>query len=299
MPWRVFQLAIVILAVLSSGCISVLGERRQAEVLAARQLTLRGIDASQQEEWQLATQLFSAALDRDDDDARTRYHYARALWVLGQHDDAIVEMEKAAEILRDDPYLYVELGRMYFDSKQLAEAERWANKAIEVDWSLPEGRRLYGDVQMSRKRYDEALASFHRALAKRPDYPEVQLACAEIYRRRNRPRRALATLDSIHEQDLTRQRAYEVQYHKGLAQKAMGRYGEATRSFSLALAHTPEDIELLFQIAESQMLEGNFATARTVTRDGLAISPENSPLRQLLARIDQDERVANQQLERR
>jgi tetratricopeptide (TPR) repeat protein len=280
---------IVIVAVSSSGCLSVWGERRQAEVQAARQLTLRGIDASHQEEWQLATQLFSAALERDEDDARTRYHYARALWQLSRPKEAIAEMERAAETLSDDPYLYVELGRMYFDDGQYAEAERWALKAINVDWHFPSGRRLYGDCQTQKGSNNEALESYHRALAERPDYPEVQLACADIYRRQDRPRRALATLGTINEQGLSLENAYQVQYHTGLAQKTLGRYQEATRSFSKALAHTPDDTELLYYIGESQLLEGRYAAARMVTRDALTIDPNNKSLRTLLSRIESDE----------
>lgn len=282
------------IAACQCGCLSVWGERRQEEVQAARQLTLRGIDASQQGEWQLATQLFSAALERDEDDGRTRYHYARALWALDRRDEAIQEMEQAAEHLGDDPYLYVELGRMYFDTQQFASAERWALRSIDVDWNFPDGRHLYGDIQARRGQLEQALASYHRALAKRPDYPEVQLACADIYRKQNRPRRALATLDAVTEQGLSMQQFYEVQYFKGLAQKSLGRYQEATRSFSQALAHTPQDTQLLYHIGETQLLEGRHASARMITRDALALEPTSQSLHQLLARINDDERrVAN------
>jgi tetratricopeptide (TPR) repeat protein len=277
-------------ATCSSGCLSVWGERRQEEVRAARELTLRGIDASHQQEWQLATQLFSAALDRDEDDARTRYHYARALWELSQREEAIAEMERAAETLRDDPYLYVELGRMYFDVGKHDEAERWALKAINVDWHFPSGRRLYGDIHAHNRQFDAALSSYHRALAQRPDYPEVQIACAEIYRLQNRPRRALATLESISEQGLSRENTYQVQYFAGLAQKELGRYSEATQSFSKALAHAAEDTNLLYHIGESQLLDGRHASARMVTRDALSMDPDNNSLRSLLSRIDSDER---------
>ncbi|MEO1972905.1 MAG: tetratricopeptide repeat protein [Pirellulaceae bacterium] len=284
------QLLILIAAVECSGCLSVWGKRHQQKVQDARQLTLSGIDAAHDGEWQLATQLFTAALDRDPDDARTRYHLARALWQLSQREEAIAEMVEATELLRDDPQLYIELGRMYFDDGQLDNAEKWALAAIEIDWRFPEGRHLFGDIQLRRKKYDAALANYHRALAQRPNYIEVQLASAEIYRIKNRPRRALATLESILERDLPAETVHQVNYLKGLAQKSLQRYHEATRSFSKALAHAPENTELLFLIGETQMLEGKFAAAATVTRDGLVIDPENVALKRLLLQIESNQR---------
>lgn len=293
------QLLMVVIAVGCSGCLSIWGERHQEKVDAARQLTLRGINAAHDEEWQSATLLFRAALDRDADDARTRYHLARALWQLSRREEAIAEMVEATELLRDDPHLYVELGRMYFNTGQLDKAEKWTLAAIEIDWRFPEGRRLHGDIQVRRERYDAALASYHRALAQRPNYVAVQLAAAEIYRIKNRPRRALATLESVGERDLPAETVHQVNYLKGLAQKSLQRYHEATRSFSKALAHAPENTELLYLIGETQMLEGQFAAARTVTRDGLAIDPTNIALRELLTQIDVHSKLAQQIPERR
>lgn len=44
---------------------------------------------------------------------------------------------------------------------------------------------------------DEAISCYQRALFYRPDWPEVQVTVAELYRSTQRPQRALATLDRM------------------------------------------------------------------------------------------------------
>ena len=48
-----------------------------------------------------------------------------------------------------------------------------------------------------RERLDEALLSYHRALAYQEHYPRVQIAISEVYRYQDRPQRALSTLDHL------------------------------------------------------------------------------------------------------
>ena len=99
--------------------------------------------------------------------------------------------------LGGDPELLVRLGEMNLARGDLDAAEMRAEAAIKNQRQLASAWALRGDVQKERGRMDEALLSYHRALAYQEQYPRVQIAIAEVYRYQDRPQRALSTLDHL------------------------------------------------------------------------------------------------------
>jgi len=56
---------------------------------------------------------------------------------------------------------------------------------------------LRGDVQRAEGSRTEALVSYHRALCYQPQFPEVQLALADVHSQDGKPQRALATIQAL------------------------------------------------------------------------------------------------------
>jgi tetratricopeptide (TPR) repeat protein len=112
------------------------------------------------------------------------------------------------------------------------------------------------------------LASFHRALTLQQQYPEVQLALAEIYSAQDRPQRALATLQSLIDSLPAEQVPVEVLAQQGLALRALGRHEDAARSLAQAAELGNPSAELLYELARTQLLAGDSAApADRASRD--------------------------------
>jgi tetratricopeptide (TPR) repeat protein len=91
-------------------------------------------------------------------------------------------------------------------------------------------------VALARGRPEEALADFQRSLALEPDNETVLLDTAEVYRRLNRPRRALSTLAVLEEQYGIDGPPSNVLALQGLAQEALGRPQDALDCYRRAMA---------------------------------------------------------------
>ena len=84
--------AVVSLAAIS-GCACLHRDKVDANVVSARQLSLRGIDAMQRDQWNDAETLFAEALRKNPADERAHQHFAELLWRRGQQQVAIRHQE--------------------------------------------------------------------------------------------------------------------------------------------------------------------------------------------------------------
>lgn len=78
----------------------------------------------------------------------------------------------SAELEKDpnDRAKVVELGNAYFDSKDWALAEKWYTKALEIDDQDANVLTDLGTVQRNLGQFEEALASFEKALVVDPNH---------------------------------------------------------------------------------------------------------------------------------
>jgi tetratricopeptide (TPR) repeat protein len=256
-------LAAIAASSLGGGCRALHSQQVSDEsVAAARQLSLQGLDAEQRGRWQRAEALFAEAVARCPRDERARCGYAEALWRRGLGDEAIVHMEEAVRLSGHDPERVVELGRMYRKRGNLARAGEQAERAIAANPQLAAAWALQGEVLQDAGHFNEALASYHRALSYQQPLPEVELAIAEIYRREGRPQRSLATLQALAASYPPNQTPFEVLVQEGFALGALGRHQDAARSLAQACQRGNPSAELLFELAQAQMLAGEPAAAR-------------------------------------
>ena len=117
---------------------------------------------------------------------------------------------------------------------------------LQVSRQLPgiraAARYFYGrgNAQWEEQRYDEAIASYDRALEFRPRYPEAYYQRGNTQMRLGRPAEALASYDCALALKHDYANAY---YNRGLALQHLLRHEEAVESFDRALEIQPDDAE--------------------------------------------------------
>jgi tetratricopeptide (TPR) repeat protein len=121
---------------------------------------------------------------------------------------------------------------------------------------------------MARGRDEEALADLHRGLALAADDRDLLLDTAEVYRRLDRPQRALATLAILGETYPPNQTPAHVLALEGMAQESLGRRHDACESYRQAIARGDGADAVL----NTTLTSVNRAPARSVRGNVLATS---------------------------
>jgi Tfp pilus assembly protein PilF len=285
------------LSVVSLGCATLHTSPVADNVVAARQLSLRGLDAMQQGQWDEAEKMFASAIDTNPADERAHHRYAELLWRREVRDQAIAHMEESVRLSGGDAERRAQLGRFYLERGDLERAWEQAEDAIRAHRQSASAWALRGDVLRRRGQANEAMVSYHRALGYQPVYPHVQLAVAELYAEQNRPRRSLATLESLDGQCGPSHTPAEVLLLKGLAFKALGRYDDAVDVLTLASQRGEPSVELLYHLSESHWLVGDIASAGLAVNAALARAPDHGPSCELRDRIQVRQRNMTARLE--
>jgi tetratricopeptide (TPR) repeat protein len=245
-----------------SGCASLWKCPVSDDVVSARQISLRGVDAMQREEWEEAETLFRKALRTCPTDERAHRCFAEILWRKGATQDAIAHMREAARLSGEPAEATIALGEMHLAREELTAAAKCAREALAYRKDLPAAWMLLGNVQRLEGDLQPALNSFHRALSLRPEDARLQLTVAQVYRQLNRPQRTLAVLAALTEQYPAGEEPRDVLVEQGLALRAVGDYNGSAAALAQAIERGPIDAELLCQLGESQLLAGDPGNAR-------------------------------------
>jgi tetratricopeptide (TPR) repeat protein len=238
------------------------------------------------DQWDQAESAFARAVEACPIDQRARQHYADALWRRGATDEAIDQMKVAVKLSGRDSGLLLELGKMYLDRGKLPEALQQANMAVQTDRGLAEAWALRGDVLRQQGSLEESLGSYLRALNHSPEDRRVCLEVAELYRRMGQPHRALATLQSLSQQYEPGREPARVLYLQGLAHKALGRYQDARHQLALARDRAPPTADLLYHLAEVELIAGHLQSARQNAEEAQRRGADGKATHALIARIE-------------
>lgn len=241
---------VAMLAIVGSGCR--LMPRRDPvpeQVAAARRLRNQGLSAADQQDLARAEGLLERAVKECPNDVDARRHYADVLWKRGEKVQAVAQIAKAIELSPGDAKLCVDAGRMYLELGLLDDADRLSGEAVRVAPQAADAWHLHGQVALARGKPEDALADFHRALAASPDDRAVLLDTAEVYRRLNKPQRALATLAILGETYGPNELPASVLALEGLAQEALGRTDDARESYRQAIAKGETSPEIAERMA--------------------------------------------------
>jgi tetratricopeptide (TPR) repeat protein len=262
-------------------------------VAQSRQLSDRGLNAMEHGDLASAQTLLSQAVKACPTDIEAHRQYAEALWNGGQRELAMQQMQKALKLAPNDPQLALRWGEMNFALGNIDDARRMADQALDLTPNDPRAWALRGRLAGSTGQYDQALADFDRSLEFCHDDRQLLLETAELYRRLNRPQRALSTLTSLCETYGPNEEPQDVLYLKGLALEALNRYDDAADAFAVALDHGPPTSELYYRLGESQLAAGRQAEADRSLAQALSIDPNHAPSRNLRDQIEVASRPSN------
>ncbi len=150
----------------------------------------------------------------------------------GKSSDAIALLEGITS-KSSLPTLLDLLGDAYTQTKDLPKAEAAYRKAMELDPSETSHQRGLGQTLLSEEKYPEALKVYQKLSDLMPDDADVYLRLAQIYRE-------LHQMDKA-EETLVKARQYspgslDVMYNEAMVYEAQGRYEDAIRVLSEAVA---------------------------------------------------------------
>ncbi|MCA9154676.1 MAG: tetratricopeptide repeat protein [Planctomycetales bacterium] len=278
--WGVCQLFV-------AGCSSLSPNPVADNVVSARQMSMRGLDALHRGRWDEAETDFAAAVQACPVDERAHQHYAETLWHRGARAEALEHMRTAIKLSGQDPNLLVRIGQMHLALDELGPASQYAEAALQRNRQLPDAWALRGDVASRSRAWDEALASYHRALNLHENMPAVQRAVAEIYLTQGNAHRALATVQAAAAAYPSDQTPVELLTIEGVALKSLGQFDAAVARLTAAAERgTPSD-ELLYQLGHARLLAGDPANARLALNEALKLNPRHPASVQLRDEIDE------------
>ena len=280
---------VVAALMLLGGCHSF--QRQSDEQLqAARQMALRGVAAWEQGEAEQAEELFQGALENCPVEERAHRYYGELLWKRGDRRMALMHMERAAELSDDAADIVVRVGQMRAGQGELADALRWADRAIAQNDLDASAWALRSEILFQQGRFSEALVSCHRALNQNPKDLAVELRTASIYQELSRPRRALSTLDEIAARYPMSQVPLEVVDKQSAALYALGRWTAAERRLASAAERDPT-ADRLCRLSQLQRSSGRRQQALATIEQALVLYPNdpeaNSIHAQMTSRVVQ------------
>ncbi len=269
------------------GCRSFVQQKSNSQLVAARQLSLRGADAMQRSRQQDAEMLFSEALRNSPLDERAHWGYATTLWQRGDRQRAIEHMREAVRLSGRNPEYAVRLGEMNLDMGDRKAAREYALGVLSANRSHAEAWALLGDTHQSERDWPAALECYHRALLIRSDYSRVQLSVAEIYRHTGRPQRSLAALDRMTDLHATASTDPEVLLIRGMALADLDRGTEAAEALAMASERMPSDrIDKHIQLVHAQHRIGELVPARMTLGRLIASNTNNPEVKRLQSMLD-------------
>lgn len=129
----------------------------------------------------------------------TAHHVLGAsYWFKGQHDQAIAHLEQSLTLAPSDAYGYVCLAHVLSYAGQPQEAIKAQEEAMRLNPHYPVGYLSnLGEAYAFAGRYEEAEATFKKALARKPDFWLPYLWLAILYTERDRHAEARAAVAEV------------------------------------------------------------------------------------------------------
>jgi Tfp pilus assembly protein PilF len=272
-----WTLLVIVVCTLFAGCRSFRQQKhQQAELTTARQFSLRGADALQQQKYDVAEALFSESLRHSPTDERAHWGLAEVLYHRGDCQAAATHLQEASRTSGNNPDLLVRLGEMQMEEGKSEQAMVQADMALAVDWQHARAWELRGRVLESRSQWQEAQEAYHRSLMSQPNNPSVQIALAKIYQVSGRPQRALATLERMSDLQNPQYNAASTWALKGAALVSLGQFEESRVCLREASQRaTNKDQQVFLQVAQLQAELGDLADARVNLGRVLSQDPNN------------------------
>ena len=177
---------------------------------------------------------------RADDDMNIRFKQALALHQAGRLDEARILYEKI--LASDDRHAgaLANLGLIHLQRGDRVECVRLLGKSLEIVPNQPAALNILGTALQGLNRLDEALASYDRALALRPDLVETHYNRGNTLQTLNRLDEAVTGYDHA---IALRPEFFEAHNNRCIALERLNRLEEALGSCDRAIALRPDVVQ--------------------------------------------------------
>ena len=130
-----------------------------------------------------AQALFTRILDEGGPRVPAIRGLARVAWRAGDLPRSVREYTNALSLAPNDARLHDEIGRVYSDLRQHAQAAKHLAEATRLDPKNASYWRDYGRILWRGERYPDAIAAYQRAIALRPNDAEAYRGLGDTYLR--------------------------------------------------------------------------------------------------------------------
>lgn len=265
-----------------------------------------------------AKKLFVGIAEKEPKNLEANYYLFVIALEEKKWEEAIVHAKKVAQLKKDDPRIYFQMGYLYGLSRDLKKALKALKKAIELDPNNPDNFYLLGLTYQDANKYEKAEKSYIRALELKPDNPDILLQLASLYDRKKEIEKALELFKKIislqaknalalnyvgytyaeqgvnleEAENLIRQ-ALETDPKNGAYIDSLGwvyfqkKDYEKARILLEEASQVLEDPVILDHLGETYQLTGRLPEAKNTWEKALKLDPKNKTLRNKLKEINQ------------
>lgn len=118
--------------------------------------------------------------------AQTLRNLGSAHLLAGRRPEAAQALQMGLQLQPDNPELLINMAIVHGGAGDVANAERYARRVVELRPGMPEGWILLGKLALERRDWTGAFAPLDRALAIDPDRGDAQLNRALAFRQLGR-----------------------------------------------------------------------------------------------------------------
>jgi tetratricopeptide (TPR) repeat protein len=205
---------------------------------------------------------------------------AEIVRAAGQADDVLGNQTSAEELLIKGVELspnsfagYLALAQHFFKQGRADKASETLNEASTKVEENVEMRRMLGQSELARGRYDSAVHEFQRATELDPDDLDAQFGLATAYRRVNELDKARILLDAIAKRD---PQFAGLALERGLLLEAQGKWDEAASAYRAAHTKDPSDSALNLRLGAAQVEAGHLEDAELTLQTVMRETPNSA-----------------------
>jgi TolB-like protein/DNA-binding winged helix-turn-helix (wHTH) protein/Tfp pilus assembly protein PilF len=192
--------------------------------LAEAHTTLAFVSLYYDRDWSKAEREFRRAIDLNPNYANGHHWYAEYLSLVGRHEQAIAESERARELDPLSNIINTWVGSRYFFARQYDKAIEQYRNAVEMDPSFVPAHLVLGQAYEQKGMLPEAIAELERAVTLSGRRPVYLASLAHAYGLAGKRTQALKLLQDLKAMS---QRIFVSSYDLALAHLGMGEKAEA------------------------------------------------------------------------
>lgn len=232
-----------------------------------------------------AEKLLQAIIKTSGKSAETVYLSAFIAHQKGNLSLALSRMQKAAELIPDEPEVFSNLSRMLYESGIIEESERAARKSIHLDSNYADAHNNLGNALKDLGRIGEAVKCYIRAVKLEPGNPWLWVNLGSSQQAHGESSEALSSFQTALNLDINNATAHikiaSIYLDRHDHEKALDHLERAKKLTGLT-----EDIAINFGNVYLQL--GAYSQAERWYKDALAINPSSAGAFINLANVNAD-----------